>query len=225
MGRASCVPSLGFAASVRDARLGRRSALRVAGGTQRDFTDLLACDSRDVGEVARVSEQAAFASWLPEVYQELHRLAEGALRGQDAHTLQPTALVNEVFLRFAKAPLDISDRGQVIALAARAMRSVLIDHARAKAASKRGTGLARVTFDENVADTRAVDIDFVALDAALNRLEGIDARQAMIVEMRYFAGFTIEETAAAIGASPATVKREAAMALAWLECDLAGDER
>ena len=172
-----------------------------------------------------MSGEALFASWLPEVYQELHRLAKGALRGQDAHTLQPTALVNEVFLRFAKAPLEISDRGQVIALAVRAMRSVLIDHARAKAADKRGAGFARVTLDEHIAEAPADGIDVVALDAVLTRLDAVDARQAMIVEMRYFAGFTVEETAEAIGCSPATVKREAAMALAWLECALHDDER
>ncbi|HKE49119.1 MAG TPA: ECF-type sigma factor [Rhodanobacteraceae bacterium] len=171
-----------------------------------------------------MSEQPQFASWLPEIYQELHRLAQGALRGQDAHTLQPTALVNEVFLRFAKTPLEISDRREIIALAVRGMRSVLIDHARAKAADKRGAGFARVTLDEDIAQTHD-DVDLVALDAALARLEAIDARQALIVEMRYFAGFTIEETAEAAGCSAATVKREAAMALAWLQCELHDDER
>lgn len=151
------------------------------------------------------------------LYPELRALADRQLRGERAnHTLQPTALVNEAYLRLSGLErMDWQDRGHFVRMAARVMREVLVDHARRRQAAKRDGGH-RVTLTglDIAAETGAVDA--LALDAALTRLEKIDPDKARVVEMRYFGGLTIEETAQAMGSSPATVKRQWQSARAWL---------
>lgn len=160
---------------------------------------------------------------MPAVYAELRRLAAHYLKGErPGQTLQPTALVNEAYLKLLKdRPERWQNRAHFCAIAAHAMRQILIERARARDALKRGGGQPRVTFDEGlpaVAPDRSVDL--IALDNALERLAALDAGQAKIVELRYFGGLSIEETAEAMGISPATVKRHWAVARAWLAKEL-----
>lgn len=157
--------------------------------------------------------------YLPAVYSELRRLAAHYLRGErPGQTLQPTALVNEAYLRLRKdRPERWQNRAHFCAVAAHAMRQILIERARARRAQKRGGGQPRVTFDESLPATAAgPDVDLVALDAALERLAALDASQARIVELRFFGGLSIEETADTLGISPATVKRHWTAAKAWI---------
>jgi RNA polymerase sigma factor (TIGR02999 family) len=151
------------------------------------------------------------------VYGELRRRAGAYLRHErPGHTLQPTALVHEVYLRLVdQKSVRWESRSQFFGLAAQLMRRVLVDHARARSAGKRGGGLMPVTFDEEVAGPGA-GVDVAALDEALLALAALDARQGRVVELRYFGGLSIEETAEVIGISPATVKREWALAKSWL---------
>jgi len=154
---------------------------------------------------------------LPEAYDELRRLAARAMRNQRPdHTLQPTALVHEVYLKLSGAAHEPVDRTHLLATAARAMRQILVDHARARGADKRGGGAIRVTL--SLAETPAAPevLDLLAFDDALQRLEALDGQQVRIVELRYVVGLSVEETAEALGISPRTVKRDAAMAKAWL---------
>jgi RNA polymerase sigma-70 factor, ECF subfamily len=157
------------------------------------------------------------AVW-PQIYDELRRLARRSLRGQgQEHTLQPTALVHEAYLKLSRAPeLDASDRSRFLALAARAMRQILVDHARGKGAAKRGEGGIRVELGEEAAATPPPAVDLLALNQALERLGQHDERKVRIVEMRYLAGLSVEEVADVLGLSAPTVKRDAAMAKAWL---------
>ena len=164
---------------------------------------------------------------FPIVYDELRRLAAAALRRERAdHTLQPTALVHEAFLRLVDVPESrLQDRSHFVAIAARAMRRVLVDHARGKHALKRGRSEVRIPIDDvDVASATSTEVDLVALDEALGRLATFDERQARIVELRFFGGLTVEETAALIGASPRTVKRDWHMARAWLKRELGRTE-
>ena len=154
---------------------------------------------------------------LPEAYDELRRLAGRAMRDQRPdHTLQPTALVNEVYLKLAGSAHQPVDRAHFMATAARAMRQILVDHARGRASEKRGFGAVKVTL--SLAETPAAPqiLDLLAFDEALGRLGALDEQQVRIVEMRYLVGLSVEETAEALGVSPRTVKRDAAMAKAWL---------
>jgi RNA polymerase sigma factor (TIGR02999 family) len=161
---------------------------------------------------------------LPEVYDELRKLARARLaRERQPHqTLQPTALVHEAYLKLLKdRPERWQNRAHFSAIAAHSMRQILIERARARDALKRGGGQPRVTFDEGLqAAAPESSIDMVALDGALTRLAELDASQARIVELRFFGGLSIEETADAIGVSPATVKRHWALARAWLAREL-----
>jgi len=151
------------------------------------------------------------------LYDELHRLAHHYMRGErTGHTLQTTAVVNEAYLRLA----DINrmawrDRTHFVAMAATAMRRVLVDHARAHARDKRGGGVTITSLDADVAAPEP-DVDVLALNEALERLEAVDARQARIVELRYFGGLTVDETAELLDVAPVTVKRHWAFARAWL---------
>lgn len=152
------------------------------------------------------------------LYPELRRLAACQFRREPGnHTLQPTALVNEVWLRLAgSAPLAATDRNQLLAITARLMREILIDHARARAAAKRSGGQ-RVTLSAiDKLNAQGNELDLIALDDALNRLDALDAGKARIVELRYFGGLSIEETAQATGQSSATVKRHWQAARLWL---------
>jgi RNA polymerase sigma factor (TIGR02999 family) len=161
---------------------------------------------------------------LPIVYQELRKLAAAYLRRErPGQTLQPTALVHEAYLRLLKdRPDRWQNRAHFCAIAAHSMRQILIERARARAAIKRGGPQARVTLDEALVAGEDRSIDLLALDAALERLAGLDAEQARLVELRYFGGLTIEETAEAMAISPATVKRHWTVARAWLARELEG---
>ncbi len=153
----------------------------------------------------------------PLVYAELHRLAEFAMQRESAgHTLQPTELVHEAFLRLiGQRNVSWQNRSQFYGIAAQAIRRILIDHARRRRTAKRDHGL-RVTLDESIGRAPDRGIDLIALDDALEQLAALDARQARVVELRYFAGLTVEETAEALTTSPATVKRDWTFARAFL---------
>ena len=165
----------------------------------------------------RLGDQRAFDRLMPLVYDELRRRARHYLRAERRnHTLQPTALVHEVYARLVGADkVDWNDRAHFFALAARQMRQVLVDSARARRYQKRGGGVIQVTFDEAMAVAdRALDV--VALDDALEALAFQDARKARVVELRYFGGLTNEEIASALGVSTDTVTRDWQMAKLWL---------
>ena len=161
-------------------------------------------------------------SLLPLVYQELRRLAASYLRREKpGQTLQPTALVNEAYLRLLKdRPDRWQNRAHFCAIAAHAMRQILIERARARHAQKRGGARARVTLDDALAAGGERSIDLLALDEALERLAQLDPEQARLIELRFFGGLTVEETADAMDISPATVKRHWAVARAWLAREL-----
>ena len=155
--------------------------------------------------------------FVPVVYNELRRLAAGYLRRErPGQTLQATALVHEAYLRLATAGSPWTDRNHFLAIAARSMRQILVDRARARGAQKRWAGLDRVSLTDSLVRGAREDAMLPALDEALVRLEQLDPEQARIVELRYFAGLAIEEAADALGLSPATVKRRWALARAWL---------
>jgi len=155
---------------------------------------------------------------LPLVYDELHRLARAYLASErEDHTLQPTALVNEAYLRLsAQRTVNWLNRGQFFGVAAQMMRRILVTHAEARNAAKRLGMATRVTLDDAIARPSDHNVDLVALDEALSALSLIDQRQAQVVEQRFFAGLSIEETATVLDISPATVKRDWTMAKAWL---------
>jgi RNA polymerase sigma-70 factor, ECF subfamily len=161
---------------------------------------------------------------LPIVYEELRRLAAAYLRRErPGQTLQPTALVHEAYLRLIKdRPGRWQNRAHFCAIAAHSMRQILIERARARGALKRGGLQPRVTLDEGLVAGEARSIDLVALDEALDRLAELDPEQARLVELRFFGGLTIEETAEAMAISPATVKRHWTVARAWLARELEG---
>ncbi len=179
--------------------------------------------------LARASggDRAALEELVPLVYADLRRIAGRQLRGERAgHTLQATALVHEAYLRiFEGAEIAFDSRAHFFGIAARAMRQILVDHARARGAGKRGGGLCRITLDEAVAAGQPADVDLLVLDEALERLAARDAGQARIVELRFFGGLTNEETAVALGVSSATVKRAWTVARAWLFRELAEGPR
>ena len=154
---------------------------------------------------------------LPAVYGELRRLAAGYIRRErPGQTLQATALVHEAYLRLAGAGRPWTDRAHFLGIAARAMRQILVERARARGAQKRWAGLDRVSLTESLAAGANADSMLPALDEALARLERLDPEQVKIVELRYFVGLGIEEAAEALGISPATLKRRWALARAWL---------
>jgi RNA polymerase sigma factor (TIGR02999 family) len=154
---------------------------------------------------------------IPVVYEELRRIAQHHLRQERPdHTLQSTALVHEAYLRLMKqGPADIENRAHFMAVASRLMRQILVDHARRHRAAKRGGGL-KLELTEAMALQKAPNVDLIALDNAMNELARLDPQQSRIVEMRFFAGLSIEDTAEVIGISRTTVKREWATARAWL---------
>jgi RNA polymerase sigma-70 factor, ECF subfamily len=160
----------------------------------------------------------------PLVYDELRRLAAAYMRRErPGQTLQATALVHEAYMRLAGAGTPWHDKRHFVGIAARSMRQILVERARARGALKRWAGLNRVTISDTLAIAAEPEMMLPALDEALERLEQLDAEQARIVELRFFAGFSIEETADAIGLSPATVKRRWALARAWLHRELTAD--
>jgi RNA polymerase sigma factor (TIGR02999 family) len=157
----------------------------------------------------------------PLVYDELRRIARAYMRRErPGQTLQATALVHEAYLRLAGAGTPWHDKRHFVGIAARSMRQILVERARARGAQKRWGGLDRVSLTDSIAMAADQVGMLPALDDALTRLEQIDPEQARIVELRYFAGLSIEETADALGMSPATLKRRWALARAWLFRDL-----
>jgi RNA polymerase sigma factor (TIGR02999 family) len=172
----------------------------------------------------REGDRDALEQLMPLVYEELRRLARAYLRGERAdHTLQSTALVHEAYLRLAgQNPPQWQNRAHFFAIAARVMRRILVDHARARAADKRGSGVCTLALDEALAPAQKINLDVIALDSALTQLAELDDQQSQIVELRFFAGLTIEDTSEALGISPATVKRDWLVARAWLFRALGG---
>jgi len=181
-----------------------------------DVTVLLAASEK--------GDSAAAARLFSVVYDELHRLASGYMRQERAdHTLQPTALVHEAFLRLVGAgsgPGHFENRDHFIATAAVAMRRILVNHAKARDAQKRGGGRPMLALDSAVAAFDDSAIDLLALDAALDRLAEHDASQARLVELRFFGGMTVEQCASVLGVSARTVHYEWAHARAWLRSQL-----
>lgn len=167
-------------------------------------------------------EPKALDELIPLVYDELRRLAEGYLRRERAgHTLQPTALVNEAYLKLVNQKrVAWKNRGQFFAVASQAMRRLLVDHARRHHADKRGGGVTHVPLEQAEVAVPAREVDVIALDRALERLAALDATQAKVVELRYFGGLTLEESAEVLGTSRATVIRAFRVARAWLEREL-----
>jgi RNA polymerase sigma factor (TIGR02999 family) len=159
---------------------------------------------------------------LPLVYHELHRIAARYLRRESGdHTLQPTALVNEAYLRLIdQRRVRWRNRAHFYGVAAEIMRRILVDHARGQRAAKRGGGGERLPLADAEAEAAGSDVDIVALDEALRRLAAFDAQQARIVELRYFGGLTIDEVAEVMGISAATVVREWTIAKAWLRAEI-----
>ena len=163
-------------------------------------------------------DSRALQELVPLVYDELRQLAGHLLRRERAgHTLQPTALVHEAYLRLVdQTRVDWHNRAHFLAVAAQMLRRVLVDHARTKQRLKRSSGTVVLSLDESLVAGPERNLDVVALDEALSELTRIDPQQSRIVELRFFAGVSIEETAASLGISPATVKRDWAVARAWL---------
>lgn len=171
-----------------------------------------------------MTEGAPLDHLVDDAYAELRRVADRYVRRERAQTVQATELVHEAYLRLAKdAPARWENRAHFIAIAAIAMRRLLVERARRRGAAKRGGVQVQVTLDESLLATdAAAAIDLVALDRALTRLAQVDATLARVVELRYFGGLSVDETAQAMGTSPATVKRHWALARAWLLRDLEG---
>lgn len=170
--------------------------------------------------------QAALDELTPLVYQELHQRASNYLRHERVHhTLQPTALIHEAYLRLVneKAP-EWNGRSHFLAVASRVMRQILVDHARRHGAGKRGGGAANISLDEAIVPSRSENTDLMALDDALAKLAAFDERKCRIVEMRYFGGCTVEETAQALGVAGITVMREMRVAEAWLRRAMRGED-
>lgn len=176
-------------------------------------------------EPARQRGQDALDALWPEVYQELRRLASHYVRGERPDlTLQATALVHEAYVRLLReANTSWQNRAHFCAIAANAMRQILVEQARAHKALKRGGDHLRVTFVDEVVAAGSHDPDVEALDEALVALAALEPRQARLVELRYFGGLTIEEAAEALGVAPATAKRDWAVARAWLRRRLQGE--
>jgi RNA polymerase sigma-70 factor, ECF subfamily len=174
----------------------------------------------------RGGDRAALEKLMPLVYDELRRLARHYLsQERPGHTLQATALVNEAYLHLIdQQSADWQDRTHFFAVAARIMRHLLVDHARARGYAKRGGGAHQVSLDEAAVVVPEISFDLLALDEALDRLAAIDERKVVIVELRYFSGLSVEETAEAMRLSEITIKREWLKAKAWLYRELNREE-
>jgi RNA polymerase sigma factor (TIGR02999 family) len=184
---------------------------------------------QSTGEVSRLlaewmrGQPHALDRLIPLVYQELRRAARVAMKGERAgHTLQPTCLVHEVFLELvAQDHANWRNRTQFVAIASQMMRRILVHHARRRAALKRGGAVPPATLTELEPRARWNAVDVLAVDQALDRLAHLDSQQARIVELRWFGGLSVEETAEALAVSSRTVKRDWAMAMHWMRRELA----
>jgi RNA polymerase sigma factor (TIGR02999 family) len=162
---------------------------------------------------------------IPLVHRELHQIARRCMAGERAgHSLQATVLVNEAYLRLVDTKaVAWHDRAHFLAVAARVMRHILVDHARARHAKKRGGPATRVTFDEALLVTNEPRGDFIALDEALEALAAFDERKSRVIELRFFGGLSVEEAASVLKVSPETVKRDWRLAKAWLQREMRGE--
>ncbi len=168
-------------------------------------------------------DDAAAEQLLPLIYAELHRLAASYMRRERKdHTLQPTALINEAYIRLTKERLEWQNREHFIGVAAHVMRRILVDHARAHNAGIRGGRQRRVELEEIIAFSEDRSTELLALDNALDKLMNVNARQARVVELRYFGGLTVEEIAALLKLAPRSVKRDWSLARIWLYKELRG---
>ncbi|HWZ42565.1 MAG TPA: sigma-70 family RNA polymerase sigma factor [Candidatus Saccharimonadales bacterium] len=167
-------------------------------------------------------DKAAEAQLIPLVYKELHRLARHYMRGErEGHTLQTSALVNEAYLRLTgHHEVDFKNRGHFFAVSAQIMRRILVDHARSRDAGKRGSGVEKISLENALVYTDGESWQVIALHEALTKLEQWDPRQCRIVELRFFCGLEVEETAEVLSVSTATVKRDFQQAKAWLHAEL-----
>jgi RNA polymerase sigma factor (TIGR02999 family) len=162
---------------------------------------------------------------IPVVYEELRRIARRHLwRERPDHTLQSAALVNEVYLRLVRPkPAEWQNRAHFFGVAAQMMRHILVDHARSRRAAKRGAGAPRLMMNPEIALPEEPELDVVALDGALNKLARLDSKASRLIELRFFGGLSVEETAVVMDISPRTVKREWAAARAWLRLEMEKD--
>jgi RNA polymerase sigma-70 factor, ECF subfamily len=197
---------------------GTRAMLPImSGGDGADVTQLLRRWSS--------GDESAMDELMPLVYDHLRRQAGKYLSAErPGHTLQATALVNEAFLKLVTGNFEPRDRGHFLALASRAMRQILVDHARARQRQKRGSGGQQVTLDDALAISAMPPEGLLDLDEALTSLAGRDSRKATIVEMLYFGGLTYEEASSALDIAPVTLHRELTLAKAWLARKLKGGQ-
>jgi RNA polymerase sigma factor (TIGR02999 family) len=172
----------------------------------------------------RGGDRAAFDRLVPVVYEELRRQASRYLRRErPGQTLQTTDLIHEAYIRLIdQKNARWQNRAQFFGIAAQLMRRILVDHARARHRAKRGGGDIRVSLNEGMAIAKSRDVNLIVLDEALNRLAEIDLERSKVVELRFFAGLSVEETAEALGVSPRTVKRSWRFAKAWLRREISG---
>ena len=185
-------------------------------------------DSRSRGDITGLlmswseGDESALTTLVPLVYDELRQIAQAYLaRESGSHTLQPTALVHETYLKLIdQSRVTWKNRGHFFAVAAQTMRRLLVDYARRRDAEKRGGASTRVALEDVASVTQPRDADVLALDEALLKLAALDATQAQIVELRYFGGLTLDEIAVATGTSPSTVGRAFRLAKAWLYREL-----
>jgi len=178
--------------------------------------------TRLLGEIGR-GHKEAINDLLPLVYDELHRLARGYFRRERGeHTLQPTALVHEAYLRLVDQRAPLESRSHFLAVAATQMRRVLLDYARKHRAARRGGDGQKVLLEDTMAICEQQPVDVILLDVALDKLAALDQDQAQLVELRFFGGLSVEETAEAMGTSPATVKRSWSSARAFLHREISG---
>jgi len=188
---------------------------------------LIADKRADITELLvawRNGDEGALAQLMPEVHGELHRIARRCMRGERAgHTLQATALVNEAYVRLVDTrQVRWQDRTHFLAMSARLMRRVLVDHARARLYQKRGGGALKVTLTDGLAGSDEQPQDVIALHDALDALAKFDERKSRVVELRFFGGLTVEETAHVLGVSADTIMREWKLAKAWLLREIEG---
>jgi RNA polymerase sigma factor (TIGR02999 family) len=183
----------------------------------------------DTGEVTRLlgeihdGKKDAMNQLLPLVYDELHRLARSYFRRERGeHTLQPTALVHEAYIRMVDQKAAMQTRGHFLAVAATQMRRILLDYARKHRAERRGGGGQKVLLEDTMAIAEQMPLDMIGLDKALTQLSMLDPAQAKLVELRFFGGLSVEETAEVMGVSPATVKRSWSSARAFLHREMTG---
>ena len=169
----------------------------------------------------RGGREEALNELMPMIYDSLHRIAQNHMRRENpGHTLQPTAIVNEAYLKLIDAEIGWQNRAHFFAIAAKMMRRILVDHAKAKHREKRGGGATIIPLDESVLKQIETDVDLVALDLAMKKLSQIDDRKGKVVELHFFGGLNYEETAEVLGVSAATVDRELRLAKAWLHKSL-----